>query len=950
MKATIRMAMTPEQWDCVRDLFHQALDVSPAERPAFLNAACTDDHLRAEVETLLSSGHEPSLGSLDRPALAGGPHALAAALGTHGNSRLQTGQTVGAYEIVAPLGVGGMGEVYRARDLRLKREVALKVLPQSFAADPERMARFQREAQVLASLNHPNIAQIYGVVEDRALVMELVNGETLSAPSPVPIALSYARQLAEALEYAHEKGVVHRDLKPANIKVTAEGTIKVLDFGLAKVTGQRPASGDPSVTPTATLTATQSGMILGTAAYMSPEQAAGRPVDRRADVWSFGVIFWEMLTGRKLFQGESAAHILAAVLTARIEFALLPRETPARIRDLLARCLDRDEKTRLRDLGEARVIIQKCLSDGSRAPAEPGIRRRRLLRAGVAAALIGMAAASVSLYSNRSLPLPGPERWRQITNFPDSAAEPALSRDGRMLAFTRGGGFFLGRNKQVYVKLLPDGIPVKLTHDPMAKMFPQFSPDGSRIAYSVGGFHTWTVPVFAGGEPHLMLPNAEGLTWIDSRRILFSEIKPNGMGIEVASESRASEREVYMPVDGMAHFSSLSPDGKQALVVEMIGTGPFIPCRLVPFDGKSRGRQVGPVPSVCEAAAWSPDGKWMYFNANTGRGAHIWRQRVDSEKPEQLTFGPSEEEGLAVAPDGQSLFTSVGMSHDGIWLHSAGGDRQISGEGANYGDPIFSADGTRVYYPVGTARVPSVTRELRAVDLQTGQEERILTGVPIAMGISISNDGKSVIYRTSDETSWIAPLDHRSPPRELPIPKATSVQMGRSGRLYFTALRGDAIYLFTANLNGSERRQIFPDPIQDDRIVKVSPDEQWLVTEVTEDDAGHEPYMQAYPTAGGPARKICKQCWVRWSADGTSALLRFRALYGGAGGTVAVALAPGEMLPPLPSGGFQTADEAKALPGAFVIPYENMDVQPGTQNYAYVRGIRQSNIFQIPLR
>ena len=251
-------------------------------------------------------------------------------------------EAIAHYRIVSKLGEGGMGAVYRATDTKLNRDVAIKVLPDSFAADPDRLARFTREAQVLASLNHPNIAAIYGV-ESRALVMELVDGETLPSVLPLETALHYARQIAEALEAAHEKGIIHRDLKPANIKVTPEGVVKLLDFGLAKASEESPAaSGNPTMSPTVALSMTQMGVIMGTAAYMSPEQAVGKAVDRRADVWAFGVVLFEMLTGEPLFAGETVSHVMADVIRAETDFRRLPATTPPPIRELLKRCLDRD--------------------------------------------------------------------------------------------------------------------------------------------------------------------------------------------------------------------------------------------------------------------------------------------------------------------------------------------------------------------------------------------------------------------------------------------------------------------------------------------------------------------------------------------------------------------------------------------------------------------------------
>jgi len=266
---------------------------------------------------------------------------------------LSAGTRLGSYEILAPIGAGGMGEVYRARDAKLKRQVAIKVLPEAFARDPERMARFQREAEVLASLNHPNIATIHGV-EDHALIMELVAGDSPKGPLPFAEAWKIALQIVAALEYAHDKGIVHRDLKPSNIMVTPDGVVKLLDFGLAKAfSNQSEPSVSPENSPTLTLGATKVGVVLGTAAYMSPEQARGKPVDKRADIWSFGVVLCEMLTGERLFSGDNAAETLAAVIYKQPDLAKVPRAA----RRLLEECLEKDPKQRLRDIGDAKRLV-----------------------------------------------------------------------------------------------------------------------------------------------------------------------------------------------------------------------------------------------------------------------------------------------------------------------------------------------------------------------------------------------------------------------------------------------------------------------------------------------------------------------------------------------------------------------------------------------------------------
>jgi serine/threonine protein kinase len=263
-----------------------------------------------------------------------------------------------------------MGEVYRAKDTMLGREVAVKVLPDALARDPERLARLKREAKVLASLNHPNIAQIYGV-ESQALVMELVEGEAPTGPLPVETALNYARQIAEALEAAHEKGIVHRDVKPANIMVTPAGVVKVLDFGLATSAEEPSAASDPADSPTETLSRTRAGVIRGTAAYMSPEQARGATADKRADIWAFGVVLYEMLSGKRAFPGQSVTDVLAGVLRAEPDWSALPAATPSRIRKLLLRCLERDCKQRLQAIGEARIAIDAPEQDVRPVPAAP---------------------------------------------------------------------------------------------------------------------------------------------------------------------------------------------------------------------------------------------------------------------------------------------------------------------------------------------------------------------------------------------------------------------------------------------------------------------------------------------------------------------------------------------------------------------------------------------------
>ena len=407
---------------------------------------------------------------------------------------LSPGAKIGHYDVTALLGEGGMGQVWQATDTQLGRQVALKILPDAFAADPDRLARFKREAQILASLNHPNIAAIYGIEEaggTRALVLELVEGPTLAdriAKGPIPLdeALPIAKQIAEALEAAHERGVIHRDLKPANVKVKADGMVKVLDFGLAKAL-EPEAGGDPSQSPTMTAAASRMGMIMGTATYMSPEQAKGTTADRRADVWAFGVVLYEMLTGKRLFEGATVSDTLAAVLRAEPDWDVLPRDTPTAVRRLLRRCVERDPKRRLQHVGDVRMEVEEALTTPPSeqvtpvpvAPQRVGWRRRAL--PWVAGALVGSLVTGVAVWSATR---PVPPRVQRFT-LADHTTEPlsisaasgtvAISPDGHRIAYiTAGAGV-----PRLHVRSLDQLTPATLvsggvSFDPFFWVYPGF--------------------------------------------------------------------------------------------------------------------------------------------------------------------------------------------------------------------------------------------------------------------------------------------------------------------------------------------------------------------------------------------------------------------------------------------------------------------------------------------
>lgn len=473
---------------------------------------------------------------------------------------LQEGTRLGAYEVISPLGAGGMGEVYRARDTKLGRDVALKILPEAMAHNAERMARFEREARTLASLNHPNIAAIYGLEESdgvRALVMELVEGETLAerigrhnaSPgaglvsaqgrpegSPLQEPLPIAEQIAEALEYAHERGVIHRDLKPANLKITPEGTVKVLDFGLAKVLSNQDSSAtlDLANSPTLSAMATQAGMILGTAAYMSPEQAKGQRVDRRADIWAFGCVLYEMLSGRKPFEGETISDVLAAVIMKDPDWAALPETTPPAIQKLVRRCLTKDPKRRLRDIGEARIAIEETLSDdvgaglvpalSETAPWRPQGSPRRVMSWAVAASLMVLLGIAAGWWGRARRISPPPNWFAQMLGGPSVAMGPRISPDGHTLAFQA----MVDGLTQVAVMDTDSGDWTVLTKNRTRGYVTEsnWSPDGSKIYFD----REFSVPhgIYAvsrfGGAERLILENALGPEVLPDGKLLVVRV------------------------------------------------------------------------------------------------------------------------------------------------------------------------------------------------------------------------------------------------------------------------------------------------------------------------------------------------------------------------------------------------------------------------------------------
>jgi serine/threonine protein kinase/WD40 repeat protein len=899
---------------------------------------------------------------------------------------LAAGTRVGPYEILAGIGAGAMGEVYRARDSVLGRDVAIKVLPDAFLSDAERIARFEREARVLASLSHPHIAAIYGfeqAADVRGIVLELVPGPTLAdrlkgGPIPLREALTIARQIADALDVAHERGIIHRDLKPANIKIAAGGIVKVLDFGLAKIEANEAPSPDQTQSPTMAVGATRAGAILGTAAYMSPEQARGKATDKRTDIWSFGCVLYEMLTGRLAFAGETVSDTIAAVLGREPDWGALPEATPSSVRRILQRCLERDPQQRLRDMGDVRLELDQALLDlrlpatvsGTMpATAAPAVSSRRWGMAAAGLALVTLLSLSGLLILRQRLPRPSVlEPPLQLTDFNDSAIFPAVSPDGRMVTFIRGGAFANSSSRgQIYVKILPQGESVQLTRDLSTKEQPVFSPDGARIIYTsvTPGFKwdSWQVPVL-GGAPQPFLPNASGLVWIDDQRLLYSEIMSGiHMGIVTSTESRTESRAIYWPQQegGMAHRSYRSPDRKSLLVVEMNG-GEWLPCRLVPFDGSSPGHPIGPPDGQCTTAAWSPDGRWMYLSSNSGGGFHIWRQKYPDGVPERITSGPTEQEGTAVTPDGKYLITSMGLQQASIWLQEQASARQLTSEGFAM-LPTMVPSGNRMFYLMRTGSRGYASGELWSLNLSTGEKGRVLPGRVMA-NYSISADGRRVVFISAGSESgdgvWTADVDRGSSPRQLTREGELRAHFGAPGEIVYLKQLNEIRRLYRMHEDGTGAEQIATEPIVN--LVTVSPDGRFAVATVPGKGQGGGLSVKLISLRGEESLVACGgNCLaafgpnriqappISWSVDGKSVFVGLQYFGLGTAKTVVLPYRSGVALKTLWPKGLGSEDAVAANPGAKVVDEANVFPAASTSTYLSWRRGTQSNLYQIRL-
>ena len=791
---------------------------------------------------------------------------------------LSIGTRIGSYEIIGTLGAGGMGEVYRARDTRLKRDVALKILPESFATDPDRLARFQREAEVLASLNHPNIAAIHGLEESngtRALVMELVEGETLAdriahGPIPVDEALAIAKQIAEALEAAHEKGIIHRDLKPANIKLRPDGTVKVLDFGLAKALEPTSAPGvDATASPTITSPAmmTGVGVLLGTAAYMSPEQARGKAVDKRSDIWAFGCVLYEMLTGRRAFSGDEVSDVLASVLAREPDWTLLPDGFSPVLVTFLKRCLHKDRKHRIGDAQSLRLALEGVFdTDAGRAgPSQiersPPDRRptmRRVAAASAAAVAVGGLLGGTAVWWLTRPASPRVFRTEVTTggatalNLAGPARDIAMTPDGSRIVY-RGLGQLLVRAVD---QLEP--VPIKGVGNPYDLFV---SPDGQWIGFFDG---TLLKKVAVTGGPPVTILNAgavgRGATWVDNGTILFATAA-NETGLQRVSADGGSPTALTTPDPKLGEGDHVLPqllpggggvlltvtpsngsaDDAQVAVLDLrtgvkktlirggsaaqyVSSGHLVysvagTLRAVPFDVQSlevRGTAVPVVPQLVAKIGGSADfalagnGTLAYVPTavtTSTRNTLVWVDRQGREEPlaapERAYLYPR------LSPDGTRVAVAIADQQQDIWFWELTRNTltRFTFDPGPDSYPVWTPDGRRLIF--GSARGGEPNLFWQAAD-GSGTTERLTNSPLNQQAFSVSPDGSRVIFREGG-----VPYD---------------LHMLRLGR------ERQSVRLFQTPFNEVN--------------AEVSPDGRWLAFE-SDESGQREVHVRPFPDVGG---------------------------------------------------------------------------------------------------
>ncbi len=798
---------------------------------------------------------------------------------------LAAGTKLGSYEVTGAIGAGGMGEVYQAHDTKLGRDVAIKVLPEAFAHDPERLSRFQREAKMLAALNHPNIATIYGLEQSNGtsyLVMELVSGETLAervkrdGAVPIEEALAIAKQIAEALEAAHEKGIIHRDLKPANVKVTPEGKVKVLDFGLAKAFAGEGANEDPSNSPTLSMAATMHGVILGTAAYMSPEQARGKAVDKRTDIWAFGCVLYELLCGRQAFEGEDVTEILAAVVKTDPDWNRLPEATPPGIRTLLHRCLQKDKSLRLRDAGDARVEIHEVLVApatavaGTAGPATRGWRERVAWPAAGVLALI-----AIALAIGFELRAPKPPHPLQALHLSAEIGADAslyttgpsvlLSPDGTRLAFLASGA---DQKRRIYVRSL-DQLQATALPDTENASDPFFSPDGQWVGFFADG-KLKKISVQGGAVVTLCdASNDRGGSWGDDGTIVFEP--DNQVALSKVSSAGGTPQPLILKQSSEAtqRWPQVLPGSKAVLFTSNTHLTNYQDAEIVVYSMASGQRKT--VQRGGFYARYLPSGHVVYMHEGTlfavpfdlkrlevtGQPAPILEGMVANPVSGAAQFSFSETGNLVYVAGGAG---SQKLSVD--WMDRDGKFTPLRETPGNYLNPAFSPDGKRLALEIFDGKRSDIwvyewERDTLTRLTFAGEANRFPVWTP---------DGQRIVYSSQEKDeainlSWIR-ADGAGDAQRLTKGKDSQYPRSWSPDGKILALSqinpGTNYDIMTLPIEGDEKAgwkpgepKPFIDGASDESRPAFSPDGRWLAYQSNE-SGNYEVYVRPFP---GPLGK-----------------------------------------------------------------------------------------------